>query len=904
MKQLIIAEKPSVAQDIAKALGGFTKTGDYFESDDYVLSSAIGHLLELAVPEEYDVKRGKWSFTHLPMIPPHFALNPIERTQERLRLLTRLIKRKDVTGLVNACDAGREGELIFRYVAQHALGAKQKPIRRLWLQSMTSTAIRDGFAHLRTDHEMLPLADAARCRSEADWLIGINGTRAMTAFNSKEGGFYKTPVGRVQTPTLAIMVERESRIRAFVSRDYWEVEGEFQCVAGTYRGRWFDEKFKKAEDEHARAERLWDKAKADALRKKCLGQHGTAQDESRPKTEACPMLYDLTSLQREANGRFGFSAKNTLGLAQALYEKHKALTYPRTDSRHLPEDYIGTVKETLAAMAGTPYATFAGAIIKNGWVHPNKRIFNSAKITDHFAIIPTGIAPKSLSEPEQKIYDLVTKRFLAIFYPSAEFNITTRITRIEQEAFKTEGKVLVTPGWLAVYGKESQETREEAGENLNLPPLEKNERIWAKDVDVKAKATQPPPRFTEATLLTAMEGAGKLIEDEELREAMSERGLGTPATRAATIEGLLAEEYLHRNGRELQPTAKAFSLLFALENLGVDEIRSPELTGEWEYKLREMEHGRLGRDEFMNHIMDKTREMVERIKTGELPEAAFSTLKTPCPRCGGVLQENYKKFQCKSCDYSLWKIVASRQWEPEEMDELLTKRVIGPLQGFRSKMGRPFAAMIKLKDDHMPEFDFGQSDADADAEEVDFSAQEALGACPKCGGRVFEHGMAYVCEKAVGAGKTCDFRSGKVILQQEVARSDMQKLLATGRTDLLKGFISNKTRRKFSAYLVRDPASGKVGFEFEPRAPKAGAKPGAEAKPAKVGAGDTAKKVAVKAKLQSRLTPASSALSEAAVAKKPAAKKGVAKKPAAKSATAKKPAAKPAAKKPVAKQAE
>ncbi len=897
MKQLIIAEKPSVAQDIARALGGFTKTGDYFESDDYVLSSAIGHLLELAVPEEYDVKRGKWSFTHLPMIPPHFALNPIERTQERLRLLTRLIKRKDVTGLVNACDAGREGELIFRYVAQHALGARQKPVRRLWLQSMTATAIRDGFAHLRTNDEMLPLADAARCRSEADWLIGINGTRAMTAFNSKEGGFYKTPVGRVQTPTLAIMVERESRIRAFVSRDYWEVEGEFQCLAGTYRGRWFDDKFKKAEDEHARAERLWDKAKADALRKKCLGQHGTVDEESKPKTEACPMLYDLTSLQREANGRFGFSAKNTLGIAQALYEKHKVLTYPRTDSRHLPEDYIGTVKETLAAMAGTPYATFAGAVLKNGWVHPNKRIFNNAKVSDHFAIIPTGAAPKSLSEPEQKIYDLVTKRFLAIFYPSAEYNITTRITRVEQETFKTEGKVLVTPGWLAVYGKESQETREEAGESLNLPPLEKNERVWARDVEVKAKATQPPPRFTEATLLTAMEGAGKLIEDEELREAMSERGLGTPATRAATIEGLLAEEYLHRNGRELQPTAKAFSLLFALEQLKVDEIRSPELTGEWEYKLKEMEHGRLGRDEFMNHIVDKTREMVERIKTGEFADPDFGTLKTPCPRCGAKIHEGYKHFTCEKCEYKLWKVVASRQWETEEIDELLTNRQIGPLQGFRSKMGRPFAAMIRLKDDHMPEFDFGQSDADADAEEVDFSTQEALGACPKCGARVFEHGMAYVCEKAVGAGKSCDFRSGKIILQQEVARGDMQKLLATGRTDLLKGFISNKTRRKFSAYLVRDATSGKVGFEFEPRAPKAGAKPAAkitEAKAAKpkVGADDTAakpavKKPATKAKLRSRLTPASSALSEAAVAKKPAAKKATAKPASKKPATKK-----------------
>ena len=884
-KQLIIAEKPSVAQDIAKALGGFARTGDYFESDDYVLSSAIGHLLELSVPEEYDVKRGKWSFAHLPMIPPHFALSPIEKSNERLRLLTRLIKRKDVSGLVNACDAGREGELIFRYVVQHALGAKGKPVRRLWLQSMTPTAIRDGFAHLRTESEMQPLADAARCRSEADWLIGINGTRAMTAFNSKEGGFYKTPVGRVQTPTLAIIVERERRIRAFVARDYWEVEGEFQCLAGTYRGRWFDEKFKKSEDEHAKPERLWELARAEAVRKACLGQHGSADDESKPKTEACPMLYDLTSLQREANGRFGFSAKNTLGIAQALYEKHKVLTYPRTDSRHLPEDYIATVRETLGAMSGTPYAQFAGTILKSGWVHPNKRIFNNAKVSDHFAIIPTGAVPRHLTEPEQKIYDLVTKRFLAIFFPAAEYNVTTRITRVEGHAFKTEGKVLVTPGWLAVYGKEAQQEGSE-GENPNLPPLEKKERVWAKDVEVKAKATQPPPRFSEATLLTAMEGAGKLVDDEELREAMSERGLGTPATRAATIEGLLAEEYLHRNGRELQPTAKAFSLLFALEQLQVGEIRSPELTGEWEYKLKQMEHGRLSRGEFMSHIVEQTREMVERIKTGEFADPDFGTLKTPCPRCGGRIHEGYKHFSCEKCDYRLWKVVAGRQWEPEEMDELLSKRVIGPLQGFRSKMGRAFAAMIRLKDDHTPEFDFGQSDADADAEEIDFSGQEPLGACFKCGGRVFEHGMAYVCENAVGAARRCDFRSGKVILQQEVGRADMTKLLATGRTDLLKGFVSNKTRRKFSAYLVRDAKTGKVGFEFEARTPRPAA-----GKPA-------AKAVAAEAPATGEVPPVKKTAARKPVAKKPAAKKASpAKASPAKAAKAKPATAKPAKKK-------
>jgi len=850
-KQLIIAEKPSVAQDIAKALGGFTREGEYFESEHYVLSSAIGHLLELAVPEEYEVKRGKWTFTHLPVIPPRFTVNPIDKTADRLRLLTRLIKRKDVTGLVNACDAGREGELIFRYVLQHALSEKNaKPIRRLWLQSMTAAAIRDGFAHLRSDAEMQPLADAARCRSEADWLIGINGTRAMTAFNSKEGGFHKTTVGRVQTPTLAILVERERRIRAFEPRDYWEVDAEFQAVAGTYRGRWFDEKFKKSDDEHAKAERIWDKKTADALREKCLGKHGDVTEEATPKTEVCPLLYDLTSLQRDANGRFGFSAKNTLGLAQALYERHKVLTYPRTDARYLPEDYVGQVKDTLRALTDSfttgALGKHATTVLDNGWVHPTKRIFNNAKISDHFAIIPTGVPPKSLSEPEQKLYDLVVKRFIAIFYPSAEYLVTTRITRVEQEPFKTVGKVLVTPGWLAVYGKEAVGADEE---NPNLPPLEKKERVWANDVEVKDCATKPPPRFNEATLLSAMEGAGKLVEDDSLREAMSERGLGTPATRAATIEGLIAEEYLHRNGRELQPTAKAFNLLFALEQLQVDEIRSPELTGLWESKLREMEQGRLKRAEFMAHIADQTQQMVERIKTGEFADPDFGPLPTPCPKCGGAIHETYKHFKCDKCDYKLWKVIASRQWEPEEMDQLLRDRQIGPLQGFRSKMGRAFAAVIKLNDEHAPSFDFGN--ADEGGEEVDFSGQEALGACPKCGNRVFEQPMAYVCEKSTGAAQTCDFRSGKVILQQEISRAEMQKLLETGKTSLLKAFISNRTRKKFSAYLVRG-ADGKVGFEFEQRAPKAAtkaaAKPAAEAKPtkvakaAKVGAGKTAKK--------------------------------------------------------------
>jgi len=396
-KTLIIAEKPSVAADIARALGGFTRHGDYFESDRYVLSSAVGHLLEIGMPEEEEVKRGKWTFAQLPAIPTRFDLKPIEKNEDRLKTLLRLIKRKDVTQLVNACDAGREGELIFRYIAQYAKTPKR--IQRLWLQSMTPTAIRDGFAQLRSDEEMQPLADAATCRSESDWLVGINGTRAMTAFNSKAGGFQLTTVGRVQTPTLAILVDRESKIRAFVPRDYWEVQATFRAKAGEYAGKWFDEKFRKSDDDaDARADRLFDEERALAIAAKCLGRPGEVSEESRPSSQIAPLLYDLTSLQREANGRFGFSARTTLSLAQALYEKHKVLTYPRTDARALPEDYLGTVRETMEMLgASNAYGTFARKVLKEKWVRPNRRIFDNSKISDHFAIIPTLIAPKHLN---------------------------------------------------------------------------------------------------------------------------------------------------------------------------------------------------------------------------------------------------------------------------------------------------------------------------------------------------------------------------------------------------------------------------------------------------------------------------------------------------------------------------
>jgi len=848
-KSLIIAEKPSVAQDIVRALtpsaGKFDKHEEHFENERYVVTSAVGHLVEIKAPEEFDVKRGKWSFAHLPVIPPHFDLAPIDKAKSRLAAVVRQIRRKDVGELINACDAGREGELIFRLIVQYAQPAKgklDKPVRRLWLQSMTPAAIREGFEQLRSDKQMLPLADAARCRSEADWLVGINGTRAMTAFNSRDGGFFLTTVGRVQTPTLSIVVEREERIRKHVARDYWEVRATFDAQTGQYDGKWFDPKFKKDDDPERRADRLWVERDARAIADAVRGQPATVTEEAKPSTQSSPLLYDLTTLQREANSRFGFSAKTTLSLAQALYEKHKVLTYPRTDSRALPEDYVDVVKQTMKMIASEDLpgplrelATHAKKALAEGYVRPNKRVFDNAKVSDHFAIVPTLLAPRSLSEIEAKLYDMVVKRFLAVFYPAAEFMLTTRISTVasggQEHRFQTNGKVLVKPGWLAVYGKEAQE------DDANLVAVQQGETVRTEDVVVNALKTRPPARYTEATLLGAMEGAGKLIDDDELREAMQEKGLGTPATRSAIIEGLIYEKYMHREGRELVPTAKAFQLMTLLRGLAVEELTKPELTGNWEYQLAQMEHGKLSRASFMAEIAAMTERIVRKAKEYDRDTIPgdYATLATPCPNCGGVVKENYRRFTCtgksaaeEGCGFSISKIPGGRAFETDEVEAFLRDRKIGPLEGFRSKAGWPFTAELRLVfDDEIAnwklEFDFGEDakESGESGEPVDFSAQQNLGACPKCKGHVYEHGASYVCEHSVGAHVTCDFKSGKIILQQPVPREQMTRLLAEGRTALFENFVSNKTRRKFKAFLAWDKKEGKVGFEFEPRAPKA-----------------------------------------------------------------------------------
>ncbi|WP_087747934.1 MULTISPECIES: DNA topoisomerase III [unclassified Acidovorax] len=901
-KTLVIAEKPSVAQDIVRALtpvaGKFDKHEDHFENERYVVTSAVGHLVEIQAPEAFDVKRGKWSFAHLPVIPPYFDLKPVDKTKSRLNAVVKQAKRKDVTQLINACDAGREGELIFRLIEQYAGGSKPlgKPVKRLWLQSMTPQAIRDGFDALRTEQQMAGLASAARSRSEADWLVGINGTRAMTAFNSRDGGFFLTTVGRVQTPTLSLVVEREEKIRKFVSRDYWEIHATFGAQAGEYPAKWFDPKWKKGEDVEMRADRVWSAAEATAIANAVRGKQATVTEESKPTTQASPLLFDLTSLQREANGKFGFSAKTTLALAQSLYERHKALTYPRTDSRALPEDYLPVAKQTFEMLADVQshgmrhLAPHALTALNNNYVRPSKRIFDNSKVSDHFAIIPTLQAPSGLSEAEQKLYDLVVRRFMAVFFPSAEYTVTTRISTVTPHSFKTEGKVLVKPGWLAIYGKEAADEVEggkDGDKGQNLVPVQPGEMVNTLQVDPKGLKTKPPARYSEATLLGAMESAGKQIDDEELRSAMQEKGLGTPATRAAIIEGLLTEKYMLREGREIIPTAKAFQLMTLLRGLEVEELCRADLTGEWEFKLSQMEKGLLTRESFMADIAAMTERMVKKAKEYDRDTIPgdYATLESPCPNCGGVVKENYRRFACvgkagsEGCGFSFGKSPAGRTFETAEANALLRDKKIGPLEGFRSKAGWPFTSEIVIKYDdeahnYKLEFDFGDDKKGEESGELVEFADAALGPCPICGSEVHEHGSNYVCSKAVPTAAqptpSCTFKSGKIILQQPVEREQMQKLLATGKTDLLDKFVSMRTRRAFKAHLAWDKEAGKVNFEFAPS--KFPPRPGAASKTIATSAGRTnaaAKKTTKPA--AAKKAPATKAPRKAAAGKAPSA---------------------------------
>src|SRR5215217_4620818 len=713
MKTLVIAEKPSVARDLTDALPGtFENQESYYESDDTVITFAVGHLVELTDPEDYDEKFKKWRMADLPIVPEEFRLRPRDKKAEKqLKVIHKLLKRDDVERVVNACDSGREGELIFAYI--YETSGVDKPVERLWISSLTKTAIKEGFEQLRPGEQLRQLEAAARSRSEADWLVGMNATRAATIRGRAWVGGVVS-LGRVQTPTLALLVKREREIQAFVPEPYWLVHAQFDP---RYEGLWFEG------DET----RLKDAERADAIADKVSGAEGLVESvERKEQSERAPLLYDLTSLQRDANRRFGFSARRTLQAAQSLYEDKKAITYPRTSSRWLSGDLVPQLKPTAATLVPIGEYAAAARFVLGLQQLPLARVVNDSKVSDHHAIIPTDVDHdvSRFSPDERRVFDLVARRFLAVFHPPARYARTTVVTLVEEQRFRSRGKITLEAGWRGVYGLLSEEEQQaarqdEEGENesAELPPLEQGQSVKCAKAEVEAKETKPPPRYTEATLLSAMETAGKLIDDEELREAMKEGGLGTPATRAETIETLIRREYIERVGRDLLATPKGIQVIAMLEQ---HPLTSPELTGDWEKKLADIEHGRGDRERFMSEIQDFTRETVEQIaeldKEKLRPERVELGL---CPRCGAetgeIIKENSKAYGCTSwksreetgCGFVIWKRIAGRTLTPELARQLLEeRRTREVLSGFRSRHGKPFRARLVLNDEDKIEFEF------------------------------------------------------------------------------------------------------------------------------------------------------------------------------------------------------
>ncbi|MEN8188818.1 MAG: DNA topoisomerase III [Thermodesulfobacteriota bacterium] len=808
-KSLIIAEKPSVASDLVKALPGkFTRSKTHFESDRFIVSYAVGHLVAICYPEEIDPRYKSWSLSNLPIMPDNFPLKGISGTKSQLNALQKLIRRKDVTEVINACDAGREGELIFKYIIRYVWNKSvaKKRFKRLWLQSMTLDSIKDGFAHLREEAVMQPLEDTALCRSESDWLIGINATRALTSFNSRRGGFFLTPCGRVQTPTLSLIVKRERQRLEFKPETFHTLQARFIYDEKSYLGKWIDPGFKKDKtNSHKRADRIWQEEKGDEIIARCLNQPAEVSDSSKKSTKRSPGLYDLTTLQREANSRFGFSAKNTLAMAQALYERHKVLTYPRTDSRHLPEDYLPTVKQSIGVQKKWNFGSFAAEALEKNYIKKDRRIFNNSKISDHHAIIPTTTLPKSLSEAEMKIYTMVVQRFLAVFFPPAQYLNTKRLSVVKEETFLTEGKILLEAGWRAIYGSATDNSKD-----VILDPVPDGEVVLCNEIDKNRAETKPPARFNEATLLSAMENSDRLINDEELADAMKERGLGTPATRAAIIEKLLKEKYIVREGKELTPTGKAFELLALLEGMHIDVLASPEMTGEWEHKLNMILHGEFTRDRFMEEIRQLTQRIVDQVSNFEKnetkEEASFS------PVDNRRFFSTPTAYQSEDGAITIRKILGGRIMQVDEIVRIIQGETLGPFADFRSKKGKSFTASVRLQANKI-EFLFADSTDELDLEAI--KATPPLGISPTDQTPVFETPVAYMSQSALEGDKKSGLRIGKIILSKDIAPEQVRLLLTEGKTELIKGFISKK-RRPFDAYLLLDE-KGKISFEFPPR---------------------------------------------------------------------------------------
>lgn len=656
-KILVIAEKPSVGRDIAKVLKCTTRGEGCLIGEEYVVSWAIGHLVTLAEPEDYDTSFKKWNFQTLPILPQEMKLKPVKKTVSQLKILRRLMNDKDTDSIICATDSGREGELIFRYI--YEIAKCKKPVERLWISSMTDIAIKEGFAHLKDSQEYDLLYLSAKCRSEADWLVGINATRAYTLkYNAL------LSIGRVQTPTLAMIVTRQKEIDAFTTKEYYEVQAEYD----NFRGMWFEE------TDHSTKITLLQKAEEIAEKvKDCDAVVNKIEKEE--KRQPPPLLYDLTELQRDCNKKFGFSAQKTLNLAQDLYEKRKMITYPRTDSRYLSDDMVGKIKNTLKKLSGVGlYEAYGKEILQMEKLPLSKRIIDNSKVTDHHAIIPTdgNIRVESLSEDERKVYHLVAIRFLSVFYPNYIYSITRIFVLAKGENFLSKGTTVLQEGWTALYHaldtERQKEKKADSGEDQLLPDVAEGQAIHIKDTKVLKKKTKPPASYTESSLLSAMENAGRFVEDETLKEQLKESGIGTPATRASIIERLLTVGYIFRKGKSLIPTKKGMQLIEILP----EELKSPQTTGKWEKGLSSISKGKMTDKRFMESISryvqfligasanikrDVVFDAEERgQKKGKAPSMALGT----CPLCGdGSILENSKSYYCTNwrngCKFSLWK---------------------------------------------------------------------------------------------------------------------------------------------------------------------------------------------------------------------------------------------------------
>lgn len=807
MTTLVIAEKPSVAGDLAKALGGFRKTAGYHERDDVIITYAVGHLVELDVPEAKTAARG---FPGLPIIPETFGLRVIDRAAEQYRVIEKLLGRRDVQVVMNACDAGREGELIFRLILDMA--GCQKPVKRMWCQSMTDESLREAYELARPGTEFDALHMAARSRSEADWLVGINASRALMSLREQQTGMMQSmSAGRVQTPTLAIMVDREDKIRSFVPQSYWELVAEFRVAAGMYKGKWKGVaapiEGQTEEQAESSGSRLFDKGQALQLLESVKGQPvDSASEESTPTRSAPPTLFDLTTLQREANKRFKFSAKKTLEIAQALYERHKMTTYPRTDSSCLPEDYVATAQDVMRQLESSAWGQFAKPATDSGWVRPTKRIFDNAKISDHFAIIPTGVQSDQLGPEEKLLYELIVRRFIAAFYPDAEFIQTKRVTVIAGYPFYSAGKVMVNPGWTAIIREVTDDGKATTGADGGLCALGAGEVPENASVAAVEGATTPPKRFTDATLLAAMATAGQLVEDEEARAAMKDKGLGTPATRAATIETLLdsgsaskpKEPYVVRQANFLVPTDKGMNLVKFLRDCGTGFLTSAETTGEWEECLNRMARGEFSREDFMHAIRDTTRQLVEVMQdeARRMPAVAAKDLNAPCPQCKAPAISMPAAFQCSSaCGWRQRREVATRPITDVEMAKLLRGEALKGLSGFYSSTKKKkFSAGLKF-----------------DGAELKLEFDDAPGAvlackCPKCDGDIEAKAAVFACLE-------CEFKVWREVCNRKFTDREMEQLLSTGTIKVLKGFVS-KAKKKFDAG-VKLNMDGKVDLVFE-----------------------------------------------------------------------------------------